>query len=51
MATQLSPAVWVELNALNNQPEPMIDPRDTNISPQKPTVRCSPALTSEISSS
>jgi hypothetical protein len=36
------PAAVVALNALSSQPEPRIDPRDTNISPQKPTDRCSP---------
>ena len=38
------PAAWVALSALNSQPEPMIDPSETNISPQKPTVRCNPGL-------
>jgi hypothetical protein len=40
------PAVWVALSALSSQPEPMIEPSETNISPQKPTVRCSPGLAS-----
>ncbi|BBZ28542.1 hypothetical protein MMAD_28370 [Mycolicibacterium madagascariense] len=38
------PADCVALKALSSQPEPMMDPSDTNISPQKPTDRCNPGL-------
>ena len=43
------PAACVALNALSNQPEPMIDPSETNISPQKPTDRCNPAPAVSVS--
>jgi hypothetical protein len=33
------PAVSDAVSALSNHPEPMIDPSETNISPQNPTVR------------
>ncbi len=36
------PAFCAALSAPSSQPEPMIEPRETNISPQKPTERCSP---------
>src|SRR5690242_3618604 len=34
------PATLAAPNAPSSQPEPMIDPSDTNVRPQKPTARC-----------
>ena len=33
------PAVFATLSAPRSQPEPMIEPRDTNSNPQNPTDR------------